>query len=83
MAIFSRFLKKMRALKGRYGLDVLIQGGGYDVTLFGEFLENFVHFRLVNYTKNRPKMAQNGPKWPMILAKVGSLCRGISYERLL
>ena len=62
--IFSTFLEKLRALKGIYGLDVLNQGRGYHVTPFGAVLENFVHFRLVNYTKNRPKMVKNGQKWP-------------------
>ena len=35
IAIFSKFLKKLRILKARYGLDVLNQGRGYDVTPFG------------------------------------------------
>ena len=56
IVIFESFLKKMRALKGLYGLDMLNQGRGYHVTPFGEVLKNLVHFRLVNYTKNSPKM---------------------------
>ena len=62
IAIFRHFSIKFRALKGRYQLDILMQGRGAWGTYFGSFLSNFTHFKSPVFKKNRPKIAENSLK---------------------